>query len=705
MSGSFFDALIAMGGFAQTVSGDVNRYVQQKAQSDLMYFKADMQGKVNGFLRDLENRGDYENWQGEADSFVQGLYDDMEKNSKNNLTARLTNEMITNYLPTLHNEIAGRILLRQTEEMDGNDAAAVKMNLDNLGGQKALDANLEIYSAELARGKSGAYVKAATIQGANNAYVKAYSELGNSMLDDYFNAGKTADQLTADWERQAENVQFDVKMLNSAYANQDLFKKAMETGEGFDDLNAEVDRAGIMSTVAKDLKAKYKARIEERQKENLNTLSQAYGQMIALSPEQRIDYARSVINTINTQMGGNNLAAKDREAQINLFRAFLDPDKQGTDSHGTVKAVGSSMKNLAEGNQEMFLDMWSKGYVSAYAARDAFNDAMLKEYSKLSGIENPTLDDLGKACPAVYGFLDELEKRYPEELRGYLKDVKTVFERDADKMKRDDTGELWGQFTELFFDSFDGIRLSDQKAIEEKKEQLKSELNSFYAKELDWIRANPKNGNLKLEEGVGGISDKKLAEALETAAANPDMVYTDKAGKTKYSLFAAGGTGLERIRAAEEAKLEELGYNPAEFMTGYETDGADDVTAQHVFTNVRTHEQLRFTGKDGVLKLEKRQQGGTWQTANTAKQQKAADEDAEREARSEKAAEFVSGVKFDLRDAPPGVNSADWAARANDKNWQSWKKEQIAEVIRRAEESKDARERERCRAWLEKYGG
>lgn len=600
-----------------------DKLMRDRAQTEYFYAQSQLNKDYSDFISSLSKRNDYENFMPDAENWLNEQNKKLLGNCKNNYQGELYKKLMTETRNSVLTNVQSYSQQKQFNDMNAMDQSSINLNNETMSGQSAIDANTGILASQYAQGRvDAANYRASTLKSAASSITKDVYNYGQSIMNDIFNRPEGGDysevkKALQDW---LYNSEYNVKLLASSYANEEGLNKALETGEGYINIGDEIDKQEILSNVDKQLNAQWNALEKEKQEKHFSDITEMYSNLWTMEPTEQVSYAQKALRYIDS-LTGKNLSSTQRTQAVNLFKPFAEGKASGNSgSSGNTKAL----ENLFKVNKESFIQQYLAGNYSAYEAEAAFYNACLEEYEKFTG-KKTSINELAKEFPDLYGFLDESQKAAPDWLKGIIKNEEKALTELIKENKLENGEELVSDHLTLLWDILNSFKLKDQKAIEERIGILRTERNAIAGKKLDLVRKNQKTGNLDFQEGAWG-NEKKLAEALELMEQNPDMVYTDRYGNTRTSLFANGSEGIERLDNAQLNQLAKvLGRNVDELKkvttVEFEKDGKDDVTALRIF-NVEGN-QYRMRGSNGKLTIQKKNKNGEWEKVNTVSEQKA----------------------------------------------------------------------------------
>lgn len=671
--------------------------MKEKAKSDMFYAQAQLNANTQEFLRDLEQRNDYENYETYAKQFLTKQKNALQKNIKNNYTAELYSQLFTTAENSLNNTIQTARMQKEYEAIGTQNASAIALNNNTLSGQNAIDANNSIINSEYANGmRNSGYTRAAHLKNASESIAKEWTTAADAKIQNIINNGGDFSEVEKLIDDMALNNEYKVMMLSDKYASPEGMRYANEeTGEGYINIGNEIDKKQIAKELKSTLKTKYNAMVNEMQEKNMGTITEWEVDMFRLSPSEQITFATNALMKLDRDFGGNKLSPSQRNQAANMFKAV----KSGKAASGKTEDKLKVFKPLMKDKMESFINLVKDGTFSGYEAKIAFEEEALEEYREVMEKPDATLFDLNKDVPIVYGFIEELKKDAPEKYKAAITSLEDVTKKLLKDNKVTDTSIIQ-KITDVAWDFYLGTNLNDDEAQEAFLQRMDKEINGLFGAKLDKYRENPLTGKLKIAAGVTG-TDGTLYDLLKEAKNHPDWVYTDestlhgedKTAVTKESVFA--GPGAKGLRRSEELQRQFITDNlkevygieidPKSLKMGYAQEGAYDVSAEMIFADSNGTQYKLEPGEDKQIHILRKPFNGKWEEVNTKKGVESAEKKNEKaEARKavieseehkneimKEMSLIVSKITPVYNDVPPGMEKSKWYAlinRKGDKN-------------------------------------
>ena len=293
--------------------------MKEKAKSDMFYAQAQLNANTQEFLRDLEQRNDYENYETYAKQFLTKQKNALQKNIKNNYTAELYSQLFTTAENSLNNTIQTARMQKEYEAIGTQNASAIALNNNTLSGQNAIDANNSIINSEYANGmRNSGYTRAAHLKNASESIAKEWTTAADAKIQNIINNGGDFSEVEKVIDDMALNNEYQVMMLDDKYASPKGLEYAQKNGEGFKDIGNELDKKQIAKELKSTLKTKYNAMVNEMQEKNMGTITEWEVDMFRLSPSEQITFATNALMKLDRDFGGNKLSPSQRNQAANI---------------------------------------------------------------------------------------------------------------------------------------------------------------------------------------------------------------------------------------------------------------------------------------------------------------------------------------------------------------------------------------------------
>ena len=513
----FNDAMMATLQATSDVANTVDQMKEKKSQRDLRNKSLQLEKDLNDFSLELEQRGDWENWNKDIDDFFQKRVSQMkDKNSPYYCDLPRTAERFQNILGEAKNNYTykvGQMVIQHDKQQ-----AVVDF-------QNSLEVTKQLYYGQARYDKDNEGAKQLLNDGTFNPaqydnfiktnYIKIltdmYTDYGESLLDPGINAGKTENEIWADIDREIPALKL----------------------YGKDGLEIAVDTTNLKNQAKKDLESKYNARVKDTQSRNNGQLSEIYTQMRgAQSAEQRQQIAAKGRKELS-RMTGLQLDPHDRKTWAIAFD-LVDIYDKSPEGINSVRVNNQAVKKLEDWlkiNPKKYMDDWVYGrmYASApdakMAAINGFVDAC-KEY----GLSDDEIADLYNNNQNVFDGLIDYAVEKVKGLSDYEDGFKNLMEMAKKEIKtnvKDYPDTALAQFGAFVCDTISDTDWSktDYKDISVKLQKAVG----YLVTSKDPYMALDKKGNVQLKIK----NDKDLQEAVAYINKN-DFVFTDSKGKDQW---------------------------------------------------------------------------------------------------------------------------------------------------------------------------
>lgn len=688
--------------------------MKEKAKSDMFYAQAQLNANTQEFLRDLEQRNDYENYETYAKQFLTKQKNALQKNIKNNYTAELYSQLFTTAENSLNNTIQAARMQKEYEAIGTQNASAIALNNNTLSGQNAIDANNSIINSEYANGmRNSGYTRAAHLKNASESIAKEWTTAADAKIQNIINNGGDFSEVEKLIDEMALNNEYKVMMLSDKYASPEGLKYAnAETGEGYVNIGNEIDKKQIAKELKSTLKTKYNAMVNEMQEKNMGTITEWEVDMFRLSPSEQITFATNALMKLDRDFGGNKLSPSQRNQAANIFKAI----KNGSTTNGTNKGIDKIMDDFIKTKQSYFIKVVNNGSISGYLARQKFEEVVLEKYQELKNNPDLTLKNLREDFPEVMGFLDALKKEVPDEIKGILTQQEADFKEALKEIKLDKNNELISGYMNLLWDDLLACKYSDKDGIEYIKEKLETERKALKGKKLDILRNNFVSGKNDYKDGVFTTEEDNLAKFLYNAEQHPGLMMTDENGRVKPSVFANGGEVFDMAETSQRKLLEKVTGIPEDtFKSAYETEkrvtkngtvieNPYDVASVQIFSADQGKTQYKVRSADGKnLVISKSVDGGnTWEKVETEEQKNQKKNNEHKAEIKTQANSVAKNVDMNiLRNA--GITSQEWQKRVAMKDY-NWLAIEITNMVNQYDNAKDERQRTALKKKLDALG-
>lgn len=392
--------------------------MKEKARSDLLNMKANLDMESNNFMNDLAQRNDYTNWQQDIEDFIQKQSDTLFKNSRNNYTAKQAQEMLLGYRTNLMQRVDTMRIQAMQQDTLVQNANTRELNKQVFKDQALIDANSETLNAEYANGSrnSASYMTNILATG-NEAYSQHYMDIGQSKIDEVLaNGGDYADVVNA---IMADDTTFKIQALDAQSANPDIVGTDKAT---YIDVSNNIDKNAVKQNSLKMLSTMYTTKLKAMQDRNENSLANLVVEMDKY--ETNGDFAsayataKSGLNTLD-KWEGNELDAKIKTQYAQLFKARMKYCEDGG-KPGSKGAI--DLKNYKfTYTPKLVIDLYKQGRIDSLGiSREMYMEKVREEINLINGISDEDKQYLEIQQGTLF---KTLERAAVEEIFNGMKDV------------------------------------------------------------------------------------------------------------------------------------------------------------------------------------------------------------------------------------------------------------------------------------------
>lgn len=613
---AFFDAI-------NTGSSIVKDYTENEARFATTTKKYNLQADINNEMQKIAMNGNYTTWQTDINNFFEKVKGQMsDPNSqyycKNNLQAKMFNEVLNDSLVSVGNRVSMMVMQKQLSQMGvDRDQAINRLIEQGITGNDFVQKANEIDDAFwLVNGNVNPDEKQATRE---SRVLYGYESERRSYFNKFkMDAIRNGDSFETLWDMTKTNAS--------------VISATNENGTPM-----AIDFNGIDTKLEKELKSDFLAAQKDYQKENAKQLSMIYQKLNqATDDTQRVNIAKDGQRAMNL-MKEHDLSEDDRNKYSQYFK-LSDPNISQSSAESAIK------KLTPKERMEYFIHAWQRGAKSEmggaknlYSAYDAFKKITLEEIQEARGNPDLQWNDIEKECPTYMEFLEYAKENLPPSFQNVIKNAETVVgtivnTKDDKNLYKAEMDKLSDWLYDLLFET--NVSDLDGPELEKLNKRVATAINSIYGgllekqKDYSWLKKEPSMKAITgYEEGVIG-NEKRLAQALQARDANPDLWYKDMYGTDKRLYDSKTEAGLTYIEAAEKQEIAKyLKYNEGVDVdigtigSQLDEEGAHDIQARKVYTV--GNNQYRFRSDDGkTVIMEKKPVGSDkWEQTKMAKEQ------------------------------------------------------------------------------------
>lgn len=332
----------ALNNFTGTMTGILDRQAKEQARADLLNMQANFELESNRFMNNLRNTGSYENWEKDYNDFIQKQGDLMQKQSRNQYTAKAAQEMLLGYSVNMRRNVENQVYeMRNKDIMNSyENTAKLVMQNDGFNSEEKINRVSDIYNREIINGKIDRQMYEAKLANAySNVYLDHYK---NYVSEEYiFNAlkdGKTLEQLYSELDK--DTFELSLRAVDNANTTIEDYENG---NAAFTDITNLIDKNKLKESVKDTMRKTYKLSEQQLQKDNDNYFSQEYGKLFTpgMSLIEQVRFCEIAISKLNNQYTGNLMTSDDRKKWVDAFSRFKSMLEKGGES-GTSGNGGSA---------------------------------------------------------------------------------------------------------------------------------------------------------------------------------------------------------------------------------------------------------------------------------------------------------------------------------------------------------------------------
>lgn len=517
----------ALTGFANALTNDIDKQMKEKAHSDLLNMQANFELEANRFMNKLKAGNDYENWEQDYNKFIKEQGDLMQKNSRNQYTARAASEMLQGYSTNMRKNIENQVFDMRNKDilLKNNDTVNLIMQNDGISGQDKMNQLSNIFNREVIGGQiNGELYKAKLQKYGTDLYLNHYANIGTELISETINKGGSLQSIL----NAIDNDDFSISLQEVAYDHTTI--EDYENGNAqYTDITHTIDRNEIKAKAKKSIENQYRAALEDVWNQSANELSEYC--VGIWQPENNIQQQLALCDRgmymLDHKYGGNKLKETKRIEYMNMFKQWKKSLTSGSskDGSGTGNGTGSnkveSFATFTKGLPDYALKNIANGeYLNSYEAKEVIQKVIKEQYFSNEWTETDGLTDQQKKEffeNNYSNFGDKLldcafiEDRLNKEPRFFsLREKYNAVKADIKKNKgnyTDEASTILGEFV------YDLVASTGKEVTPEQLKNLDSMINACQITKLDKMFKE-------------GLISKKLEERLGAAEEN-DLVFTN----------------------------------------------------------------------------------------------------------------------------------------------------------------------------------
>lgn len=524
---TLLDAINAGIGFASNTLSIQDSINRENANIRIQSVQLDFQTKTNDFLRSLEERSDYNNFEQDLDAFLNDYTATANKMAKSPYEAQAVNQMLQSSRVSLQDKI--RDVTLQAQKND-----TILTNQENELKRQQLKKDGIITSSQQME-QSQAETNQMYLSGVldqETAMIKNKQIVTTCFGDDVLTAGydildqggSLEDALAAIDNMSTEEYKAYLTDANTG-VNEDLF----------------VDFDSLKANAKKELQGYWNTAIKSMQEKNVQHLSEIYSRLMMADPTEYNAILKQGQDTLMS-MNGNKLSTTDREKYSRYFKEVEDKITSSSSSGGSSGSIQQlTMKNVMDTNLDVVVTGVKNGDFSANDAMKVFEELMLGDFAKgnvkgYGATDRETATSILSNNKEYYVFSNQVMDKIKNEI---MADFPTISKKITMLENQVAKGELSEEAFTYAMEGFSQYLFgSKERPLEEVAKQLDRQLNAANLETITDLNNK-------------AIKDNEVAQFIDTLN-NTDEAYT-KDGKTVFapglseeSLYQSGG-GIDKM--------------------------------------------------------------------------------------------------------------------------------------------------------------
>ncbi|MCQ2242091.1 hypothetical protein [Treponema sp.] len=590
--GTLFETLGVLAGAVEDAAVTGIQIDKGRVQSSLLFEQANFESQANDFMRSLNERSDYQNFEADATNFLQQKKSELNAKAKSAYEAKMFTQLLAGAGLKFQGNVKNVAQKVAFDDMNANYNSTRTLNNANLRGQERIDANAVVTMSQLNNGGISY----------EQAYKQSYQDGVNSIYDDkykfyeenipaYISSGRSLEDLDKDYVKNGyETKEYEIISPGENGEPKNIFAE-MPVKE----INEKVKKAG---------KAKWHEMIDPYQEKNFNeTVLNFKTEMGNTSSDAVKEDIKSRYRNIYRDRVSGNKNYWSESQKIQLQQMFgMDEERKGSGASAKShfnseinKTINQLVEAVQNGKNSAMI-----GVDTGHNALSYFKGFYTEEAKKAGLSEDEIQLGLGES---VGNFIKALGKaydtnssigatlsKYGDWIKTYTKTYKGSF--SADQIK--DTA------MELMYDTLMDIDMSDPVAVNNGIERCKAIISENTmtgyslnkqgkAESAEFINKHvDKQGNIENPESVlidafydigGGNNSKKNKEQ------DTKLVFLDRRGQARtFSVYAQDAIDEVVDPTARGYINTVLGIAPEDITPEWESDKKHDLTGRRVYT-------------------------------------------------------------------------------------------------------------------------
>ena len=554
------EAMLSVLDTTNAVTNVYNNYLEKQAALSTQTKNIQLQNDINGELARIRQSSNYEDWNKNINEFFTRVKSGMaNKDSpyycQNNLQAEQFNKILEQNQVSVSDQV-GRMVQQRQGEKEILDVQNSKTMLAQMtSGQDYID---QANKLDQALYENGRISLEQYQQQKDLNYMKAYEDMRVKTFDASLN------------DALAQNKSFEAFYADIEKSMPEL--KATDTAG----LERIMDKQSLNEAIKKTCQQTYKARLNDIQQTNADSLSQIVQEMRQKNTaEGKVNVARRGQLAMN-KMKGLQLSEQDRLQYSALFELALggETTKGSGSGSGTAKKPEDSFeKYLNAAPDEAIQTTIDYPDLCPYDAAQIMSDKLLKDWFNKDYKENydkdfaeraEAFDNLYQAKTSVESLTDSMINRlvdkYPTAAN-YLKNNCAKLITDMQKNPKEYGEASAGELADFMRDWV--LSAPANATDEDFQTALKQHVDNCYIERCKYIELKD---NGKLRDTFNAKKPADIAKAAQLAS-EKDFVFTDQYGNERWAkgkkeaLEAPGGI----VNVLQNAVVGTLGIPESEY--------------------------------------------------------------------------------------------------------------------------------------------
>ena len=389
----------SLSGFANNLTNDINNQMKEKAHSDLLNMQANFELEANRFMNEMKASNDYENWENKYNEFIKKQGDLMQKNSRNQYTAKAASEMLQGYSTNMRKNIENQVFDMRNKDilLKNNDTVNLIMQNDGISGQEKMNQLSNISNREVLNGliTPEQYIAKQQNYG-TDLYLKHYADMGTQLIPEAIQNGESLQSILS----AIDSDDFSISL--QAVAHDRTTIEDYDSGKAqYTDITHTLDKNAIKAKAKKSIEQQYKTALTDMQNQSAKELSE-YCVGIwqpGNGTQQQLYLCKQGMSLLKNRYGGNKLSEDDRIKYMNIFKSLEKSLTNGSGKDGNVSGSSKveSFATFTKGLPDYALAQIANGeFANSYEAKEVIQSVIEEQYFNNEWTETDGLTDKQK---------------------------------------------------------------------------------------------------------------------------------------------------------------------------------------------------------------------------------------------------------------------------------------------------------------------